>query len=306
MTAPAPVRDSVLDALGFAIRVVAKPGYWWAPTLLMTITVLPILALPASPAMPFGQPPFSQQSPFATQAEMNAYFAAFVPVIVASAVLAIVLGPLVSALAYRLAKQFSDGEAAQPFAPGLIQLAWRFFLQALAFLLLLCGAWLLLVVILVIEFALHLVALGFLITFLVGVVGVFVVYFRVAVAPALLLSGAGPIEAIRQSWRMSRGHLWTIFRWVIVSGLIIAITGSILSTVIGLLFIAVGLPTVGSFLGTVAYGAFSVVEAIVLLRLVQVLSGPVAPPLPPELPAWMNTPGPADPRTARGAAFGSE
>lgn len=54
MTAPAPVRDSVLDALGFAIRVVAKPAYWWAPTLLMAVTFLPILAMPGGLGAPFG------------------------------------------------------------------------------------------------------------------------------------------------------------------------------------------------------------------------------------------------------------
>lgn len=299
MTPPAPVRDSVLDALGFAIRVVAKPAYWWAPTLLMAITLLPILALPASLGAPFGQPPFVPTSAFATQAEVEAYFRSLAPVIAASVLLSIVLTPLTTALTYRLGKQFEDGEPPRPFDPGLGSLAWRLFLQALAFLLLLIGAWLLLAVVFLVAFALHAVALGFLVAAVVGLASFIFVLLRLALAPILLLWGGGPIEAIQRSWQITRGHLGIVFRWLFVTGLIVGIAAGVVSAALSLVFAAVGLTTVGQFLGSLLYGPFLVVDAVVFLRLIRVLTGPVAPPLPPpDLPAWMNAPAPVEPPAA--------
>ncbi len=297
MTPPAPVRDSVLDALGFAIRVVAKPSYWWAPTLLMAVSFIPILALPASPGAPYGQPPFAP-APFATQAEVEAYFRSLVPIIVLSTVLSIVLTPVTAALAYRLAKQFDDGEPPRPFGPGLGGLAWRIFLQTLAFLLLVIVAWLLLAVVFLIAFALNAVAFGFLVAAIGGLVGFFFVFLRLALAPILLLWGGGPIEAIRRSWQITRGHLGIVFRWLFVTALVVGLAAGVVSAALSFAFAAVGPTTIGQFLGSLLYGPFLVVDAVVFIRLLHVLTGPVAPPLQPELPAWLNAPGPVEPAAA--------
>jgi hypothetical protein len=55
-------------------------------------------------------------------------------------------------------------------------------------------------------------------------------------------------------------------------------------------FGTVGLYVVGAVVGTAFVGPFSVVSAIVLVLLARLLSGPIEPPPPPELPAWMNAP----------------
>ena len=41
MTAAPPPRDSVLDALGYAARVLGKPGFLWAPVLLYVVLTIP-------------------------------------------------------------------------------------------------------------------------------------------------------------------------------------------------------------------------------------------------------------------------
>ena len=46
MTAAPPPRDSVLDALGYGIRVLTKPEFLWAPFILYVILLLPLLATP--------------------------------------------------------------------------------------------------------------------------------------------------------------------------------------------------------------------------------------------------------------------
>jgi hypothetical protein len=292
MTAAGPVRDSVLNALGYAIRVAAKPGYWWAPALLTTISVLPILALPGMPGMPgaggFGTGGFGQR-PFETQAELEAYFRSFVPVLVLSVLLTIVIGPISAATAYRGAIQFANGEGPDPFRAGFIDLAWRFFLQFLALLGLFLGGFILFALV----FALSVVT-GSGLVILAGMVAWFVATLafvvRLAIAPALLGSGAGPIESITRAWQMTRGRFLLVLRWVLVAGVIVSLGASAISGVVSYVFGAVGLYPVGAVVGMAFVGPFSVVSAIVLVLLARLLSGPIEPPPPPELPAWMNAP----------------
>src|SRR5918995_445978 len=117
-TAP-PSRDSVLDALGYAIRVLAKPGFLWAPILLYVIMSLPLLSMPGMT----GTPPT-----FTIGAEAEHYIRPFIPSFIALIVLAMVLGPVASAVTYRLAGAYIDGDPPDPFGPGAGDLAWRFFL----------------------------------------------------------------------------------------------------------------------------------------------------------------------------------
>jgi hypothetical protein len=299
MTAAGPVRDSVLNTLGYAIGVLAKPAYWWAPTLVATITVLPLLALPGMPGMPSrgfvpGGDPFGAGAPFQTRAEMEAYVQTFLPVLALTGLLAILLTPIVNALAYRVAVQFTNGEAANPFGPGLAGLAWRFFLQTLAFIgLFLCGF---------LGFALLFLVgastgsgLVILLTFIAWFVFAFFFVVRLAVAPALLVTGLGPIESITTAWRMTKGHALRVLRWVIVMAVIVGIAASVISTAVSLVFGAFGFYLLGSVVAAAVTGPFSVVYAIVLTLLVRLLSGPIEPPPPPELPAWMNAAPPPEP-----------
>jgi hypothetical protein len=299
MTAAGPVRDSVLNTLGYAIGVLTKPRYWWAPTLISTITVLPLLALPGMPGFPStgfvpGGDVFGPGAPFQTRAEMEAYFQTFVPVLAVTAFLAILLTPIVNALAYRLAVQFTNGEAANPFGPGLVDLAWRFFLQTLAFIgVFLCGF--LVFALLFLLGAATGSGLVILLTFIAWFAAAFFFVVRLAVAPALLVTGLGPVESITTAWRMTKGHALRVLRWVLLMGLIVGIAASVISSAVSLLFAGLGLALLGSIAAAAVVGPFSVVYAIVLTLLVRLLSGPIEPPPPPELPAWMNTASPPEP-----------
>ena len=287
MTAAPPPRDSVLDALGYAIRVLTKPEFLWAPFILYVLVLLPLLATPGLEAAP---------PTFATQAELEAYFRRFVPVFVGSVVFGIVLGPLLSAVMYRLAQQFVDGEPAVPFAPGVVGLAWRFFLQTIA---------LLLIVVLaafagVLVLALLQGVTGIGPAILILIIGVFAAFLyvvlRLGLAPVLLLWGAGPIEAFGKSWELTRGHLGRVFRWFVVSGLIVGLLGGVVSATISAIFGTMGQAAVGQYLGTLLVAPAGLVTAIVQVLLARLLmSPPQAPPPPPALPDWMHpTTTPAD------------
>jgi hypothetical protein len=305
MTAAGPVRDSVLNALGYAIRVLTKPAYWWAPALLTAVNVLPVLLLLAGmPGMSgpggFGTGGFATRPTLETQAEIEAYFRTFLPILVAIAVLSLVLTPVSIALAYRLAKQFANGEAASPFGSGFIDLVRRFFLQTLAFIGLFLGGFLVVAVVFLVA-ALTRNGLLVLLVLIAWFVAAFFFVVRLAIAPALLASGAGPIESIQRSWRMTNGHAFTVLRWVIVAALIVGIAASAISSVVSVVFGTVGLYLLGSVIGAVITGPFTVVNAIVLILLARLLSGPVEPPPPPELPAWMNAASPPEPPAAPSA-----
>ena len=295
MTAAGPVRDSVLDALGYAIRVIAKPSYWWAPALLTAIGLLPVFALGPMPGTPgggaFGAGGFGAR-PFETQAEIEAYFRNFVPVFVGSLILALVLAPFAAAAMYRVAIQYVNGERARPFGPGFFDLAWRYFLQTLALAGLLLGG----CVVAIIAFAILVAIFGFglamLVIILAFVVAGFGLILRLAIAPALLASCAGPIESMVIAWRLTRGHGMRVFRWWMVTVVIVGIASSAFSAVFNLVFGAVGLAILGSVLAVAVTGPLTVAEAIVLVLLARLLSRPIEAPPPPDLPAWMKAPSP--------------
>ena len=115
------------------------------------------------------------------------------------------------------------------------------------------------------------------------------VFFRVGLAPVLLLWGAGPIEAIGRSWELTRGHVIQVLRWVVVSGLIIGILGAVVSGIVSAIFGSFGQAAVGQYLGTLLIAPVGLVSSIVLVLLARLLMSPVQPaPPPPALPDWMN------------------
>jgi len=299
MTAAPPPRDSALDALGFAFGVLRKPGYLWAPMVLTVVLLLPLLAVsafgPPPPIMP--SPGFAPTQPaFATQAEFEAYFSSLLPVLAASLVLLLVLGPLSSAVIYRLALQYVEGQPPQPFAPGIVNLAWRFFLQWLAVVLLIVLACLALVLIAAVTNALLGPGAALLVAVILAV-GLFVVVgLRLGLAPIMLLWGAGPIEAIDRSWNLTRGHLGRVFRWFVVVGVLVALLSAAISGVITAMFSAAGLPFVGQLAGAVVVAPLGVMQVIGLVQLARLLQNPIPPPLPPPaLPDWMNPPAQQEP-----------
>jgi hypothetical protein len=301
-TAAPPPRDSALEALGFAFGVLRKPGFLWVPIAFTALSILPLLALPGygtplppgietTPSM-FGAPP---QPTFATQAEVDAYFGALVPVLIAFMIFAIVLGPLAGAVIYRLGLQYIEGEPPRPFAPGIVNLAWRFFLQTLALLLLVILGIAAVLLIGAISFAILGPGLGLLLTVILAGVLIVVILLRLGIAPVFLLWGAGPIEAIDKSWALTRGHLGRVFRWFAVIGVLVGSLSVAFSSVVAALFEAIGLAFIGQVVGSVVVAPLAVMQAIGFVQLARLLSNPIPPPSPPAgLPEWMNPSRPAE------------
>lgn len=287
MTAAPPLRDSVLDTLGYAAGILAKPGFLWAPILLTAIMATPLAFMPGLD----GNVPS-----IATQADLHAYLRAFVPTIALSALLGIVLGPLVTAVSFQLARQFIDGEPPNPFAPGVVDLALRFFLLTVTFVLLAAAG----TAAIVAAFFLLQGFIGFGLAILLCTIAAVVAYFavgvRVAPSAALLLSGAGPVEAIKLAWELTRGQFGRVFRWLLVMVIVIGVTSGVVAAAAGAVFGATGLIGLGQLVGAALAAPVNLLAAIVLIRLTLVLSNPnQPPPPPPALPDWMNPPGTQDP-----------
>ena len=284
----------VLEALGYAFRVLGKTGFLWAPVLLYLILMIPLiplysLALDTTPTVT------------ATREELDAYVRGFAPTLIAVLVLTLVITPIASAVMFKLAQQFVDGEAPRPFAPGIVSLAVRYFLTGLVIVrprsvALLVGA----IVFGVVQ-AVAGAGLAFLIAFVGGLIAYFYFFLRLSLVFVLLLSGYGPPRRSKRSWELTRGHIGQVFRWLFVSGLVVGIAAGLIGAIVGAVFIAFDQPVIGQILGTVIAAPLSIVSSIVLVLLVRLLTSPVqpAPPPSPALPEWMNPDGPtAEPPTA--------
>ncbi len=282
MTVAPPPRDSVLDALGYAFRVMGKPGFLWAPILLYVIVALPLLALPGMN----GTTPT-----FADQAEIEAYLRTFIPTFAATMVLSVILGPVAAAVVYRLARQYVEGEAPDPFGPGTGNLAWRFFLQTWVYVGLAIVFTLACIIVFAVLQAVIGVGLAILLTFVAALVAYFAAIFRLGLAPVLLLWGAGPIESMTRSWQITRGHVGRVFRWLFVTALIVGLASGIIGGIIGALFGALGLFGLAQLITAAVSAPFVLLGAIVFILLYRVLTAPELPPPAPtaDLPDWMNT-----------------
>jgi hypothetical protein len=294
-TAAPPPRDSVLDALGYAVRVLAKPGFLWAPILLYLILMLPLLPLYTLPWMTGAGPTLVSQE------DLEAALVGLIPWFGVYAVVSILLTPVVLAVSYRLAQQYIEGEEPLPFGAGFVNLAWRYFLQTLLFFALAVVGVLALVLAFFVLQAIAGVGLAILLT----VVGAFVAYvfviLRVGLAPVLLLWGAGPVESIGRSWALTRGQLGRVFRWLTVSAVVVSVAAGVVGAVVGAVFGAFGQPIFGQLMGTLIAAPLGLVGSIVIVLLARLLSSPVPPSPPPAtaLPDWMNPSGPAgEPPTA--------
>ena len=119
------------------------------------------------------------------------------------------------------------------------------------------------------------------------------VALRVGLAPVFLLWGAGPIESIGRSWELTRGQLGRVFRWVLVSAVLVGIAAAAIGAIVGALFTAFGQPVAGQLMGTVVAAPLGLVGSIVFVLLARLLSSPIQPPPPAAaLPDWMNQGGP--------------
>jgi hypothetical protein len=283
-----PPRDSALEAMGFAFGVLRKPGFLWPPILLGAIMFLPLVLLPPMPP-----PPAVGASRAAIDAYVNDFFEPFIPAVVVFTIMIIVIGPLAGAVINRLGLQYVEGEPPRPFAPGIANLAWRYFLQTLAFFLLTALGILAVVLLGALSSAILGAGAGILVTIILGGVLVVVVALRLGLAPILLLWGAGPIEAIDTSWALTRGHLGRVFRWFVVIGVLVSLLSTVASTVVSELFTGLGLALVGVPAGGVVAAPFGIMQAIGLVQLTRLLQNPIQPGrTAPPLPAWMS---PTDP-----------
>jgi hypothetical protein len=280
MTTAGPVRDSVLQAIGYAARVLTMPRFWLVPLVLSAISAAPLLLMPLPPGM-------GGYTPATTPAELEGYFRAFIPFLAASVLLSLVIGPFLFATSYRLAQQYVDGQDPNPWGPGIVALAGRFLLFALTLLLLYLGASLLLIALYVVTQAIVGAGLAVVIVLLIFMVATLILVIRLSLSPAMLLSGSGPIAALRQSWELTRGHFGVAFRWLFVSTMLIGIVVAVIGGAVGLVFGSIGQPFVGQVVTTVVAAPANVMQAIVIILLARLLSGPIEAPPPAPMPEWM-------------------
>jgi hypothetical protein len=258
-----PSRASATDTVKAAYGVLRQPAFLWAPIALAVVTSLLLLALPAVP---------QTQPSFTTQAEIDAFMRAFIPTVILTAVVGTLLGQLSASVDFQLARQYVERSTARPFAPGIIGLAWRFFLQTLVYLVLMAVGFLLLFVAFLILEALAGGNLAMILVAVGGTVAIIFVSVRLTLAPVLLLWGAGPIAATRESWRLTRGRAGLVFRWILVTGVLIGVPVVVIQAVTGWILGAVNLAFAATLVGTVLVAPFAVVGAIVFVHLTRLLS----------------------------------
>ena len=293
MTPADPPRDSAFQAVADGFGVFRKPSYLWAPVLLEVIASLPLLAIPGAAAPP---------ATFTEQADLEPFLRSLAGWFALTFAISLVVGPLLSAVGYRLAAQYVDGQPARPFGPGILGLAWRYFLQTIAFVLLALGA----ILALLLVWALLQAILGFaLATAIVGavaIIGYFAALLRLAVAPVLLLNGDGPIEAIRHSWRLTTDRYLQLIRWLVVSALVVGIVTGLVNAILASIGTSLRQPLLGQVVGLIVITPLTMVSLIVFVRLTRLISGPPPPPVQAAaVPAWMQpdaSDAPAEPEQA--------
>ena len=234
------------------------------PIAMGAIAAIPLLFLPGYP----------ESSPAAaTQDDLNSYLLTTFKVLILSTAIAVVLGSITTSITYRLGAQFIRGEPPQPFPMGWLGLAWRFLLQGLALLLLAFGG---LVVAVILGVVLQAVVGVPLAIIIVGI-GVFIVYVgvtaRLAIAPVILLSGAGPLESIQRAWRVTHGHWGQVLRWLIVSGLLVGIVAVVVNALVGVVLGAIGFRALSPIVGAAIGAPFTLIAAIVWIELADLLAG---------------------------------
>ncbi|MCL5239711.1 MAG: hypothetical protein M1286_04580 [Candidatus Marsarchaeota archaeon] len=110
------------------------------------------------------------------------------------------------------------------------------------------------------------VGIGFLLFVIPGIY----LFVRLYLAPVEVMSGKkGVVDSIKSSWAITEGNFWGILFSVIV--MFIAVY--IISLVFGVIFGLLGLVAIGTFISTFFAYAFYVL----LVRIRQQISGPVAP-----------------------------
>lgn len=122
------------------------------------------------------------------------------------------------------------------------------------------------------------VAIGFILLIIPGLI---LITFWSVGAPAIVVEGAGPIEAFRRSWELVRGDAWSVFATLVVVLLILIVIGAVLGAIGG----AIG--TAGLVVGSIIAGAITApVWAIaVSVMYFDLGGGTQAPPPAPATPA---------------------
>lgn len=260
MSASAPSGDSALAATRFGLGVLTRPPFLWAPVLLAVLGLVPVLLASGEPIAP--------PSPTLSAREMADYLERvlpdLLPAVAVSVVTGLIVGPVTTAVTYRLAGAYIAGDAPAPFASGIVPVAVNLFLQSLV---LFAGAVVLFGVAAFVLIALT-PAIGpvVLIVLVLLVVAFVWLAVRLAFSSLLVVRGEGPVEALKSSWRMTADRAGKVFRWLFVSGVIVGILSAIVTAAVGAVFDRAGTP-VAEVARVIVAAPFGIVTAIVITLL---------------------------------------
>ena len=263
-----PIRDSALGALGIAAPVLLRPAFLWLPTLLAVLLSVPgILLIPDA----FFTGPLSGRQ--LTPAEARAFFDTIqqqmAPFVLVSLIETFVILPFVTVITYRLAFDFLDGRAPDPFGETFVATGLRVLFASIVVTAVFAGFFVaggLIFALLVTSGA------GVFLLLLLPILLVFasIVYLRLLPVSPLVVAGDGAIEGVQHAWSMSDGQVLRMFRWALVIALA-AFAGGIAGealTQFGALFLP---DRLAYLLASLVQGPIQLVTAIMLTLLVRLL-----------------------------------
>jgi len=145
---------------------------------------------------------------------------------------------------------------------------------------------------------------GGLIAFVVlGVLAVFLYVSLVLYAPAIMMENASAVGGLSKSWRMTRGHRWSLFGAILVTAILAGIISLAISIPLGLVGSAGG-PIVAAFVSVVSaalvsafVGSWTVILVAVAYALLVRQPTPYFGAVPPYLPGPMFAPPPGAAQT---------
>lgn len=99
--------------------------------------------------------------------------------------------------------------------------------------------------------ALALVCGGLVLLVVLGILALFLYISLVLYAPAIMMENASAVGGLSRSWRMTRGHRWSLFGSILVTSILVGIISLAINVPLGLLG-SVGGPIVAAFVSVVS------------------------------------------------------